>query len=60
MRFISGSDKLKDFTQALRTANFAVPFPDSTPTRLLRKGTLSCDKECTFKLSPADDVSGPD
>jgi len=58
VRFISGSDKLKEFTEALRKANFAVPFPDNTPTRLLRKGTLSCEKECVFKLAPADDVGG--
>jgi tetratricopeptide (TPR) repeat protein/transglutaminase-like putative cysteine protease len=58
VRFVSGSDKLKEFTEALRSANYAVAFPDNTPTRLLRKGTLSCDKECVFKLSPADDVGG--
>ncbi len=58
VQFIEGSDKLKTFTDALRKANFALPFPDNTPTRLLRKGTLSCDKECVFKLSPADDVGG--
>ncbi|MGH9523234.1 MAG: hypothetical protein ACRD3E_11965, partial [Terriglobales bacterium] len=58
VRFISGSDRLKDFTEALRGASFTLPFPDSTPTRLLRKGTLSCDKQCVFKLAPADEVSG--
>lgn len=58
VRFISGSDRLKEYTGALRSASFALPFPDDTPTRLLRKGTLSCDKDCVFKLSPADEVSG--
>ena len=58
VQFIDGSDKLKTFTDALRNANFSLPFPDNTPTRLLRKGTLSCDKECVFKLSPADDAGG--
>ena len=58
VRFVSGDDKLKEFTEALRGAKFAAPFPDTTPTRLLRKGTLSCDKECVFTLSPADDVTG--
>ncbi len=58
VRFVSGSDKLKEFTEALRSANYTVAFPDSTPTRLLRKGTLSCDKECVFKLSPADNIGG--
>ena len=58
VQFITGSDKLKEFSEALKKANFSIPFPDNTPTRLLRKGTLSCDKECTFKLAPADDLGG--
>jgi tetratricopeptide (TPR) repeat protein len=58
VRFISGSDRLKEFTEALRSATFTLPFPDNTPTRLLRKGTLACDKECTFTLEPADDITG--
>ena len=58
VRFISGSERLKTFTDALRTATFSLPFPDDTPTRLLRKGTLSCDKECVFRLAPADEVTG--
>jgi tetratricopeptide (TPR) repeat protein len=58
VRFIGGSDKLKGFTDALRSAPFAVPFPDNTPTRLLRKGTMSCEKECVFQLTPADEFTG--
>lgn len=59
-RFISGSDKLKPFTDALRAAKVNFSFPDSTPTRLLRRGTLSCSPtaECKFVLLPADDLSG--
>ena len=58
VRFVSGSDKLKAFTEALRSASYSVAFPDDTPTRLLRKGTLTCETQCVFKLSPADDVGG--
>ncbi|MBZ5568001.1 MAG: DUF3857 domain-containing protein [Acidobacteriia bacterium] len=59
-RFISGSDKLKPFTDALRAAKVKFSFPDSTPTRLLRRGTLSCAPaaDCKFVLLPADDLSG--
>jgi tetratricopeptide (TPR) repeat protein len=59
-RFISGSDKLKPFTDALRAAKVNFTFPDSTPTRLLRRGTLSCGSvgECKLVLLPADDLAG--
>ncbi len=59
-RFVSGSDKLKPFTDALRTAKVNFAFPDNTPTRLLRRGTLSCAPatDCTFIFRPADDLSG--
>jgi tetratricopeptide (TPR) repeat protein/transglutaminase-like putative cysteine protease len=60
VRFISGSDQLKPFTDALRAAQFKITFPDSTPTRLLRRGTLSCAPatDCKLMLVPADDLSG--
>ena len=59
-RFISGSDKLKPFTDTLRAAKVKFAFPDATPTRLLRRGTLSCAPAggCNFVLQPADDLAG--
>ncbi len=59
-RFISGSDRLKPFADALRASKVNFAFPDSTPTRLLRRGTLSCApaSDCKFVLRPADDLSG--
>jgi tetratricopeptide (TPR) repeat protein/transglutaminase-like putative cysteine protease len=59
-RFISGSDKLKPFSDALRHAKVEFMFPDATPTRLLRRGTLSCALAggCNLVLLPADDLSG--
>ncbi|MFI5111289.1 MAG: DUF3857 domain-containing protein [Terriglobales bacterium] len=59
-RFISGSDKLKPFADALRGIKVEFMFPDTTPTRLLRRGTLSCVPAggCNFVLLPADDLSG--
>jgi hypothetical protein len=57
--FIRGSDKLKPMGEVLRAASFGMAFPDSTPTRLLRRGTLSCGAgtECKFVLVPADDFA---
>jgi len=58
-RFINGSDKLKPFADALRAAKVNFNFPDSTPTRLLRRGTLSCPAagDCKLVLVPADDLA---
>ena len=58
-RFINGSDKLKPFADALRAAKVDFAFPDSTPTRLLRRGTLSCPAagDCKLVLVPADDLA---
>jgi len=59
-RFISGSDKLKPFADALRAAKVNFTFPDSTPTRLFRRSTLSCASvgDCKLVLLPADDLAG--
>ncbi len=58
VRFIKGSDQLKTMIDALRAAPFTAVFPDQTPTRLLRRGTLSCEGQCVFKLAPTDDLTG--
>ncbi|HEY4905517.1 MAG TPA: DUF3857 domain-containing protein [Candidatus Sulfotelmatobacter sp.] len=59
VKFISGDEKLKNFTEALRTADYHVAFPDDTPVKILRRGNLSCSTttgECTFVLMLPDDV----
>jgi tetratricopeptide (TPR) repeat protein len=59
VKFISGDEKLKSFTEALRSADYHVSFPDDTPVKILRRGILSCStdaRECTFVLMLPDDV----
>jgi len=59
VKFISGDDKLKGFTAALRTAEYRLTFPDDTPLKILRRGILSCSTaagNCTFVLMLPDDV----
>ena len=59
VKFVSGDDKLKIFTDALRTAEYHVAFPDDTPVKILRRGILSCSTttgNCTFVLMLPDDV----
>jgi tetratricopeptide (TPR) repeat protein len=59
VRFVSGDEKLKVFTEALRTAEYRLSFPDDTPLKILRRGILSCSTatgNCMFVLLLPDDV----
>jgi len=59
VKFASGDEKLKVFTEALRTAEYRLTFPDDTPVKILRRGILSCSTAtgtCTFELMLPDDV----
>jgi tetratricopeptide (TPR) repeat protein len=59
VKFASGDEKLKVFTDALRTAEYRVTFPDDTPVKILRRGVLDCSTttgRCTFVLTLPDDV----
>jgi tetratricopeptide (TPR) repeat protein len=57
VKFVSGDEKLKIFTEALRTAAYRLTFPDDTPLKILRRGTLTCTAStCTFVLMLPDDV----
>jgi tetratricopeptide (TPR) repeat protein len=59
VKFVSGDEKLKSFTEALKTADYHLTFPDDTPVKVLRRGTLSCSiatSKCEFTLTLPDDV----
>ncbi len=59
VKYISGDEKLKSFTGALRTADYHLTFPDDTPVKVLRRGTLSCTVttgSCKFVMTLPDDV----
>jgi tetratricopeptide (TPR) repeat protein len=58
VKFASGDEKLKVFTDALRTAEYRVTFPDDTPVKILRRGILNCSTtgRCMFVLMLPDDV----
>jgi tetratricopeptide (TPR) repeat protein len=63
VRFVSGDEKLKSYTDALRTANYHLVFPDDTPVKILRRGTLSCSVttgKCEFSLMLPEDVTTVD
>jgi tetratricopeptide (TPR) repeat protein/transglutaminase-like putative cysteine protease len=59
VKFLSGEEKLKPLSGVLRTADFHLTFPDDTPVKVLRRGTLSCSSatgNCSFLLMLPDDV----
>jgi tetratricopeptide (TPR) repeat protein len=59
VKFVSGDEKLKSFSEALRTADYHLTFPDDTPVKILRRGILSCSTatgNCLFVLMLPDDV----
>jgi len=59
VKFVSGDEKLKSFAEALRSADYHFTFPDDTPVKVLRRGTLSCSVttgRCEFTLLLPDDV----
>ncbi len=60
VKFVSGSEKLRAMGERLRELDYGLVFPDETPTRLVRRGTLSCPAgtgECLFVLVPAETVT---
>lgn len=59
VKFIRGDEKLRPFTDTLRSARFGAMFPDDTPTKLVRRGILSCGKDsgCSFVLLTPDSVT---
>ena len=63
VKFISGDDSLKGFAEPLRTAKYDVTFPDTSPTKILRRGVLGCSTttgDCSFVLMLPDDVRSAD
>jgi tetratricopeptide (TPR) repeat protein len=59
VKFISGSEELRNAGRALAAAKFDVPFPGQGPVQILRRGVLDCEPvlpNCLFVLIPPGDV----
>jgi tetratricopeptide (TPR) repeat protein len=55
--FISGDDTLRDMADGLRKARLGSIFPNDSPAKLIRRGTLTCEKAaCTLTLIPSSEV----
>jgi len=58
VKFVSGSKELESFGKSLLALDFKAEFPDDRPSRLLRRGILSCyeNSGCSFVLYNLEDV----
>jgi tetratricopeptide (TPR) repeat protein/transglutaminase-like putative cysteine protease len=63
VKFLRGDEALRACSDRLSAARFNALFPDDTPTKLVRRGTLTCpkdSKECQFVLLLPDNVASVD
>ncbi len=57
-KFISGSDALKPLEKQLATLNYNSMFPDTTPTKVVRRGSVTCEKgACKFVLMDPETIT---
>jgi tetratricopeptide (TPR) repeat protein len=62
-KFITGEEKLKPLSDNLRKAKVEFSFPDDVPTKILRRGVVSCSantSECEMVLMLPEDVHSVD
>lgn len=63
VKFLSGTEILKDMSDALHASRFFQTFPDTSAPKILRREILSCTAsaaECTFVLDLPEDVRSID
>jgi tetratricopeptide (TPR) repeat protein/transglutaminase-like putative cysteine protease len=59
VKFIAGSEELRDAGKTLSAAKFDVPFPREASAQILRRGILDCEPElpgCLFVFIPPESV----
>jgi hypothetical protein len=58
-KFIAGSQDLRPFTEKLKAIDFGAVFPDSSPAKIVRRGTVTCSAttgKCTFTLLLPEEI----
>jgi tetratricopeptide (TPR) repeat protein len=63
VRFIHGDEKLKPLAAQLKTATFNFVFPDTAPTKVVRRGALLClpkPGSCSFFMVQPDLITSVD
>jgi Flp pilus assembly protein TadD len=61
VKFVSGSPDMRTFGEKLKAVDFGAVFPDASPVKLVRRGTLACAAatgKCTLTLVLPEDVRG--
>jgi Flp pilus assembly protein TadD len=60
VKLITGDEKFKAASDTIGSVRYDQTFPDDTPVKILRRGTLTCPSApnaCTFQLALPEDVS---
>lgn len=63
VKFVSGDEKLKSLSEALRKMDYRLSLPPETQAKILRRGVLSCaaaSGDCKFVMFLTDDVRSVD
>jgi tetratricopeptide (TPR) repeat protein len=61
VKFIKGDESLKTLASQLKSIKYSLVFPDATPTKIVRRGTLRCEaKACTFTMVSPDQILSVD
>jgi tetratricopeptide (TPR) repeat protein len=58
-KFVSGSESLRPFADKLMSLDYRSAFPDASPAKLVRRGTITCTAksgDCVFQLVRPEDV----
>lgn len=63
VKFIKGADSLKPLASQLKSVKYPLVFPDSSPTKIVRRGALLCLPKpgaCTFTFISPDLITSVD
>lgn len=63
VKFIKGAESLKSLSSQLKSVKYSLVFPDASPTKIVRRGTLLClpkPGSCTFTLVSPDLITSVD
>jgi tetratricopeptide (TPR) repeat protein len=63
VKFIKGDESLKPLASQLKSIKYSLVFPDATPTKIVRRGTLRCVAKpgpCTFTMISPDMILSVD
>ncbi|HUR36452.1 MAG TPA: DUF3857 domain-containing protein, partial [Terriglobales bacterium] len=58
VKYIYGADELKPFVVQIKALDYGTVFPDTVPTKVVRRGTLDCNtSDCVFVLQVPETIT---